>query len=79
MLRRIIAGFILSVLLLVCTPALAFNPSPGQPATAVFYPDEIEVSVEERLKIEELPAGGTGFLLALPSLPWSSRSPSSSP
>lgn len=58
--------FILGSLLLFCGPAPAFSPVPAQPARAVFYPDEIEITAEERLKPEELPAGGTGFLLTLP-------------
>jgi uncharacterized protein (TIGR02231 family) len=47
-------------------PAEAWNPDPSQPAAAVFYPDEIQITVEESLSPETLPAGGTGFLLSVP-------------
>jgi|GEM_PF-1572314 len=56
----------LSVLLLLCGRAQAFSPMPAQPGKAVFYPDEVEVTVEQHLAPEALPAGGTGFLLSLP-------------
>ncbi|MCL1939774.1 MAG: DUF4139 domain-containing protein [Desulfovibrionaceae bacterium] len=65
--HRLMSGLMLSILLLCCTQALAFNPAPAEPAKAVFYPDEIEISVEGQQRLEELPAGGTGFLLALPA------------
>ena len=56
----------LSVLLLLCCRAYAFDPMPAQPDKAVFYPDEVEVTIERNLVPEALPAGGTGFLLSLP-------------
>lgn len=59
-----LAGFCLFA---ACTAAKAWSPDPSQPAAAVFYPDEVQVTVEERLTPEALPSGGTGFLLAIPA------------
>ena len=46
--------------------ARAWNPTPSQPATAIFYPGEVQVEVEESLTPEALASGGSGFMLALP-------------
>ena len=46
--------------------ALAWNPTPSQPVTAIFYPGEVQVEVEESLTPEALAAGGSGFMLVLP-------------
>lgn len=63
-----------ALLLLACAAiilpedrALAWNASPSQPTSAIFYPGEVQVEVEERLEPEPLPAGGSGFILALPA------------
>ena len=58
---------IAALLAMPATESQAWNPEPSQPGRAVFYPDEVEVSVEERLRPEPLPGGGVGFLLALPA------------
>lgn len=46
--------------------ALAWNAVPSQPSTAIFYPGEVQVGVEEDLTPEALAAGGSGFMLVLP-------------
>ena len=46
--------------------ALAWNPTPSQPASAIFYPGEVQVEVEEGLAPEALSSGGSGFMLVLP-------------
>lgn len=60
-------AFILLTALFISHKAMAFSPGPAQPLKVVFYPDEIEITVEEKLAPEELPSGGNGFLLALPA------------
>ena len=42
----------------VAKTALAWNPVPSQPGTAIFYPGEVQVGVEEDLAPEALAAGG---------------------
>lgn len=66
--RRVGAVFLLAGLCLVpAFSATAWNPDPSQPVAAIFYPDEVQVTVEENLAPETLPSGGTGFLLAIPA------------
>ena len=65
--RSLVALFSLCLGLGFTLPAGAWNPAPSQPAVAVFYPDEIQITVEESLSPETLPAGGTGFLLSVPA------------
>ena len=50
----------------VTKTALAWNPVPSQPGTAIFYPGEVQVGVEEDLTPEALAGGGSGFMLVLP-------------
>ena len=46
--------------------ALAWNPKPSQPTSAVSYPGEVQVTVDESLTPEILASGGSGFMLVLP-------------
>ncbi len=39
---------------------------PAQPLKALFYPDEVELAVEEKLPLKKLPEGGLGFAITLP-------------
>jgi uncharacterized protein (TIGR02231 family) len=47
--------------------AQALPESPAQPASALFSPDQIRLSVEERLRPETLPGLGRGFFVLLPA------------
>lgn len=61
---------LLSALLLAGSfPAAAFscNTYPSQPASAVFYPDEVQLTVEESLEPVTLPSGRKGLVISLPS------------
>ncbi len=49
----------------ITAPAPAARPS--QPTSVLFYPDEVQVTVEETLKPQPLPGGGLGFILTLPA------------
>lgn len=61
------ASLVLLALLLLPGAAGALNLQPSQPVKAVFYPDEVEVSVEEVRRAETVPGLGTGLLIPLPS------------
>lgn len=45
----------------------AFAWKPTAPASALFYPDEVAVTVEDRAAPEALPFGGKGFIIPVPS------------
>ncbi|MDR2076712.1 MAG: DUF4139 domain-containing protein [Desulfovibrio sp.] len=47
--------------------AFAALRPPAQPASALFYPSQVQVTVEERLRPEALSGHGRGFLLVLPA------------
>lgn len=47
------------------SPAAAFAFPPAQPEAAVFYPEEVQMTVEELLVPQQFPSG-SGFLLTLP-------------
>lgn len=64
--RYSLCAALAGLLLAAASQAHAWNAQPSQPQSATFYPNEVQVTVEERLRPEPLPGGGTGFLLTLP-------------
>ena len=59
--------FTLCVFPLWAEAAFAALGPQAQPVTALFYPRQVQVTVEERLTPEALPGHGRGFLLVLPA------------
>ena len=66
--NRVRAGFVLTVLLLcaMLSDSPAFAAALGQPKSVIFYPRAAQLTVEERLKPQDLPGGGKGVVLRLP-------------
>ena len=62
------AGIVLTVLLLcaMLSDSPAFAAALGQPKSVIFYPRAAQLTVEERLKPQDLPGGGKGVVLRLP-------------
>ncbi len=53
--------------LLLLPGVAAASDTPAQPVTALFYPDEVHLTVEERIKPEIIPGKGLGLKITLPS------------
>lgn len=45
--------------------ALCCSAAPSQPAAALFFPNEVQITVEESAEPDTLPSGGKGFVLVL--------------
>lgn len=60
-------ALLLGTLLMPLSALAASALHPAQPDKAVFYPNEAELSVSQKLTPQALPSGGHGILLTLPA------------